>query len=158
MNYSTTFILDRARLTECYDQSLPHSPKKRLRFEFIVAMLGAGIALLAYSDVAGFFPSLLIGLGVLELLGFYFRRPWWLARQLLSRSANCEVLLSINDKGVNSHTPLGDTQLPWCEIKKIIDTPKGIILETQQRGQSYLSKAELNNDVLAYIQGQLRLD
>tara|TARA_B100000809_G_scaffold68421_1_gene65570 strand:- start:811 stop:1278 length:468 start_codon:yes stop_codon:yes gene_type:complete len=155
MNYSTSFILDRAHLTECYDQSLPHSPKKRLRVEFIVATLGAGIALLAYSDVAGFFPSLLIGLGVIELLSFYFRRPWWLARQLLSRSANCEVLLSVNDKGVNSHTPLGDTQLLWREIKKLIDTPKGIILETQQGGQSYLSKSVLNNDVLAYIQGQL---
>ena len=158
MNYSTSFILDRAHLTECYDQSLPHSPKKRLRFEFIVATLGAGIALLAYSDVAGFFPSLLIGLGVLELLSFYFRRPWWLARQLLSRSANCKVLLSVDEKGVNSHTPLGETVIAWSDIKTIIDTPKGIILEHQQGGQSYLSKLVLNDEVLAYMHGQIQLD
>lgn len=156
MNFTTRFTLDRQHLLECYDQSLPHNPPNRLKWGYIAAFSAAGIALLNLDNTPGVFGAVFIGLAIIEVLSWRFRRPWWLARQLLSRSANCEVELGINEEGIHSKTPYLESQQPWQEFSRIIDTDKGFILVGPQGGQRYLSKSILSQEALDFI--HLKLD
>lgn len=155
MNFTTRFTLDRQHLLECYEQSLPHNPPNRLKLGYIAMFTAAGIILLNLDDTPGVFGALFIGLGIIEVLSWRFHRPWWLARQLLSRSANCEVELSINEEGINSKSPYFESKQQWSDFKRIIDTDKGFILLASQGGQSYLSKSILSPEALEYMKLKL---
>lgn len=155
MNFNTRFTLDRQHLLECYDESLPHNPPNRLKWGYIAAFTAIGIALLNRDNTPGVFGAVFIGLAVIEALSWRFRRSWWLARQLLSRSANGEVELTINDDGIRSKTPYLESQQPWQEFSHIIDTDKGFILVSTKGGQRYLSKSILSEPALEYIRLKL---
>lgn len=155
MNLNTRFTLDRQHLLECYDQSLPHNPPNRLKWGYIAAFTAFGIALLNRDNTPGVFGAVFIGLAVIEVLSWRFRRPWWLARQLLSRSANCEVELSITEEGIHSKTPYLESQQPWQEVTRIIDTDQGFILVGPKGGQRYLSKSILTEEAVEYIRLKL---
>lgn len=151
MYFTTRFTLDRQHLLECYDQSLPYKPPSRIKLGYIAAFAIIGIILLERSDTPGIFGAVFIGLAIIEGLSWRFARPWWLARQLLSRSANCDVELRIDDKGIYSKSPYLESQQLWQDFQQIIDTDKGFILIGAKGGQSYLSKSVLCADALDYI-------
>ncbi len=152
MNFTSTFTLTREHLEECYDQSLPYSKSRTPRYGFAGILICGGIGLYVFVENEGFPASILVGLGLLELISFYYRRPWWLTRQMWSRSANSEVVLTIDETGVLTKNPYTESTLLWSGIAEVIDTPKGILLVTESGGQSYLSKSVLSGDALVFIQ------
>ena len=42
--------------------------------------------------------GLLFAIGIVEALGVYYRKPWWVARQMLGKASKSEVTLTIDGK------------------------------------------------------------
>lgn len=149
------FQLTRAHLEECFDESLPYSKHQKPKYGFAGAFIGIGMGLIVFTEMEGVAPYLMVGLGVLEFVSFYYRRPWWLARQMWSRSANATVTITLDDDGVHSKNPFTESCLKWEDIAELISTEKGVIFKTAKGQQSYLSKANLTTEARAFITQQL---
>ena len=94
---------------------------------------------------------MLIALAVLELFHIRYRRAWWLARQMLGRSADSEVTLTINATEIRTHSPYAQTTLLWADVERVIETDLGLILVTKSGGQQYLSKALFSAELIGEI-------
>lgn len=151
MLLTTSFTLSKQYLEECFDESLPFSKHAKPRYAFIAVLLLAGLALLIFTEQHQIAGSILLGLGILEMISSYYRRAWWLTRQMWSRSANSEVTITLDDKGFNSKNPYTETTLRWQDIRKHTETTRGIILFSQNGGQSYISKSVLSAEMITLI-------
>lgn len=156
--FSTQFTLSRDYLAECFDQSLPFGKNARPNYLFPVLMLAAGAGLLFFSGQPKVLAGAMIAISLVELLHIRYRRSWWLARQMLGRSANCEVKLTVDAQGITTRNPYTQTALLWPDIERIIETDLGLILVAKSGGQQYLSRslfsAELISDIVAAIPGR----
>lgn len=92
----------------------------------------------------------MIMLAVLECVAFYYRRPWWVTRQMLSRASGSEVTLTFDEEGIKSANHYKSYQLEWQNISEVIDTQQGIIIKNKS-GMQYISKQILNPETLAFI-------
>ena len=92
----------------------------------------------------------MIMLAVVECLSFYYKRPWWVARQMMSRASGSEVTIVFDDEGVKAENPYKHYQLTWQQITDIIETERGYILKAS-RGMQYLSKKALNEEIIAEL-------
>ncbi|WP_434339619.1 YcxB family protein [Motilimonas cestriensis] len=151
MPLTTSFTLSKQYLEECFDESLPFSKHAKPRYVFIVSLLLSGLCLLIFTNQHTVAGSILLGLGVLETISFIYRRAWWLTRQMWSRSANGEVTIVLDEQGFSSKNPYTETTLLWQDIKKHIDTERGVILVANNGGQSYISKSVLTDEMIALI-------
>lgn len=107
--FNTRFTLSREYLAECFDQSLPYGKNARPNYLFPALLFGTGSGLLFFTDQPTIAGVMLIALCAVELLHMRFRRAWWLARQMWGRSANSEVLLTIDEEGVKTQNPYTET-------------------------------------------------
>ena len=149
--FNTQFTLSRDYLAECFDQSLPYGKNAKPNYLFPALLLAAGAGLLFFTEqpkVAGF---MLIALAVLELVHIRFRRTWWLTRQMLGRSADSEVKLSIDEDGIQTQSPYAQTALLWADIERVIETDLGLILAAKSGGQQYLSKSLFSAELISEI-------
>ena len=151
--FKTQFTLSREYLAECFDQSLPHGKNAKPNYLFPVLLLAAGSGSLIFTEQPKVLGYLLVALGILELLHIRFRRAWWLARQMLGKSANTEVALTVDETGITTKSDYTQTTLLWEDIERVIETDLGLILVTKSGGQQYLSKslftADLVNEIVA---------
>ena len=151
--FKTQFTLSREYLAECFDQSLPHGKNAKPNYLFPVLLLAAGSGSLIFTEQPKVLGYLLVALGILELLHIRFRRAWWLARQMLGKSANTEVALTVDETGITTKSDYTQTTLLWEDIERVIETDLGLILVTKSGGQQYLSKslfpAELVSEIVA---------
>lgn len=151
--FKTQFTLSREYLAECFDQSLPHGKNAKPNYLFPVLLLAAGSGSLIFTEQPKVLGYLLVALGILELLHIRFRRAWWLARQMLGKSANTEVALTVDEAGITTKSDYTKTTLLWEDIERVIETDLGLILVTKSGGQQYLSKslftADLVNEIAA---------
>ncbi|WP_226702420.1 YcxB family protein [Microbulbifer elongatus] len=151
--FKTQFTLSREYLAECFDQSLPHGKNAKPNYLFPVLLLAAGSGSLIFTEQPKVLGYLLVALGILELLHIRFRRAWWLARQMLGKSANTEVALTVDEAGITTKSDYTQTTLLWEDIERVIETDLGLILVTKSGGQQYLSKslftADLVNEIVA---------
>lgn len=151
--FKTQFTLSREYLAECFDQSLPHGKNAKPNYLFPVLLLAAGSGSLIFTEQPKVLGYLLVALGILELLHIRFRRVWWLARQMLGKSANTEVALTVDETGITTKSAHTQTTLLWEDIERVIETDLGLILVTKSGGQQYLSKslftADLVNEIVA---------
>ena len=109
--FETRFTLTREYLAECFDESLPHGPGAKPNYFFPMIMLTLGVGVLNLTNQPQIAVWVLIALGVLELIHIRYRRAWWLARQMWGRSANSEVTLTIDDRGIGTSSPFSETFL-----------------------------------------------
>ncbi|WP_350563865.1 YcxB family protein, partial [Psychrobacter sp. CAL346-MNA-CIBAN-0220] len=75
---------------------------------------------------------------VLECIAFYYRRPWWVTRQMLSKASGSEVTLTFDEEGIKSSNFYKNTQLLWSDINEVITTERGILLKNK-KGMQYIS-------------------
>ncbi|MGJ8692476.1 MAG: YcxB family protein [Thalassotalea sp.] len=155
MSYSSSFMLDKAHFIECYEQTA--KVKKGL------SPYKKSIALILLSIFAAYFaaqyPTLslfILGLGVVEALSVYFAKTWWVWRQLLSRSANTKVEITIDEKGFVTRSVQMNLELSWPEISQLTETSSGLILHHQQ-GRSYLSLSCLPAEAITFIKQKVKL-
>ena len=96
LNYQTRFTLDKDYYAECYDASMPEKTTWQAYQKSIVLTL-VGAVLVVATDLSPYAAWFVFGLGIVEALGTYYHRPWWLARQMLSRAANNDAELTITE-------------------------------------------------------------
>ncbi len=151
--FNTQFTLSRDYLAECFDQSLPYGKNAKPNYLFPALLFAAGAGLLFFTEQSKIIGSMFVALAVLELIHIRYRRAWWLARQMLGKSADSEVKLTIDEDGIQTQSAGTQTALLWTDIERVIETDLGLILVARSGGQQYLSKslfsAELISEILA---------
>ena len=155
MTIEYQFKLTKDVLAECFDESLPFSPHQKPKYAFAGSFIGIGMGLIMFTDIGGVAPYIMVGLGILEFISFYYRRPWWLTRQMWSRASDSMVTITMNDDGIHSKNPYTESLLEWDQIERFIYTNKGFIFVNYKGQQTYLSKEFMPQETEQYILDQL---
>lgn len=152
-SYSTTFVLNKAHFNECFSNSVvvEHS---LMAYRKAIAFLLVGILLAIYTEINSYAAYFLIALGFIEALSKYYQQPWWVARQMLSREANSEVTLTLDESGIHSKSFHLNSVILWQDISDIRNTKNGLIV-IHSKGQSYLSNACLTEQAKAFLSAKI---
>ncbi len=145
---STTYKLDKAHFQECFEQSA--SPVTRKDYLRAAVLGGLGVALFFVEAEHYYIPFFIFCLGVLELLSIKYRKTWWVWRQLMGKSGNQNVELTIDQKGILIKSKHVNNQINWSSITELKKTPKGLILH-HQGGANYLSNSHLSPEIQSFI-------
>ena len=86
----------------------------------------------------------------MEALSVRFQKPWWLARQMISKAANNKLTLTIDEESVSSKSQYVESTILWENITKIEKTQRGWLL-FQGAGKSYLSNRCLSEEAQQFI-------
>ncbi|WDD98468.1 YcxB family protein [Thalassomonas actiniarum] len=151
--YSTTFKLDKSHFSECYQESVvPDYSLRAYSKAIFLALMGLGLSL--FTEIDQYAAWFLIGLGVVEALSVKYQKPWWLARQMLSRSANSQVTLTIDGQGIRSKSVYVDALISWGDINQVSPTGQGLLV-IHKGGRSYISSRCLSEEATGFIHRQL---
>ncbi|MCF6437637.1 YcxB family protein [Pseudoalteromonas sp. MMG022] len=143
------FTLDKAYFRECFDESLPLSDRAKPKYPLLVFLIV--LATLSWVVVKNqYLASFLALMAVLEVVAFVYRKPWWVARQMLSRAAGSLVVLDIDNDGIKAVNPYKQYQFLWSEIVAAEQTDKGVVLKTK-RGMQYISQAAISQQAFDFI-------
>ena len=147
--YSTTYKLDKSHFSETYDESVSIDTSSN-RYLKSIAFALIGLVLIYVPDVSGFLAWFFIALGVVDALSVKYQKAWWLFRQMLSKAANNELTLTIDEQGVSTKSPMVESLLRWSDIVDIQPTDRGWLLH-MEKGKYYLSNRCLSEQATAYI-------
>ncbi|KZN42118.1 YcxB family protein [Pseudoalteromonas luteoviolacea] len=147
--FQSEFILDKRYFQECFDESVKMSKHHKPKYGLIAFLVSLGFVA-HYLLSQAYLGNFLFILAVLEGVAFYYKRPWWIARQMLSRASGSKVLLTIDDEGIKTENPYRAFSVKWQDIENVVKTEQGLIIE-QQRHNQYISGTVLNKDVYDFI-------
>jgi hypothetical protein len=151
-SYSSTYLLDKSHFSETFDQSVTLKTGKSAYISaFSLAFLG--LAILLFTDISAYGAWFIVGLGALEALSVRFRKAWWLARQMLSKAANGELTLTVDENGVASHSFYVESRIAWSELEKIQHTSQGWLLY-HAGGKNYVSNRCLSEQAKDFIRAK----
>jgi hypothetical protein len=154
-SYSTTYTLDKIHYSETYDASkLVDNSKKIYLVAITLALLG--LAILLFTEINPYAAWFLIALGALEVFSLRFRKPWWLARQLISKAASTELTLNINEEGIRSKSIHVESAILWADVSNIEQTSQGWLLY-HTGGKNYVSGRCLSEQANEYIRAKALL-
>ena len=151
-HYSTTYTLDKSHFSETFDESIVEANSIKAYAKSIGLML-VGFAIVYFTDLAPYFAWFIVVLGIVEALSIYFKRSWWLARQMISQAANTKLTLSIDEDAIRSTSQSVESQISWEEITKIEKTKQGWLLY-HPSGRNYLSGRCLSDEANEFISSQ----
>ncbi|ASM48944.1 hypothetical protein PESP_a0730 [Pseudoalteromonas espejiana DSM 9414] len=149
MSLTTTYKLDKPYYYECFDESLPYSKGAKPKYFLLLLLVCLGLfSIYAMDD--HYLGTFLIMVGVLECVAFYYRRPWWVTRQMFSRASGSQVTLEFTDEAISSSNHYKNHTLTWSEITAITKTPRGYLIH-HKHGMQYISSSVLTDDMLDFI-------
>ncbi len=148
---STTYKLDKAHFQECFEQSA--SPVTRKDYLRAAILGGLGVALFFVEAEHYYIPFFIFCLGVLELLSVKYRKTWWVWRQLMGKTGNSLVNLTIDQEGIASTSDHVKLAIDWESVTAITETEKGFLIK-HDGGVNYLSKSHLSNSMLKSMTSQ----
>lgn len=153
--YSTTYLLDKSHYIETYEASVPADNSKKV---YLIAILLAlvGLAVLMLTEINAFVAWFIIALGGLEVFSIRFKKPWWLARQLISKAANTELTLTIDEHGISSKSIHVKSVLPWSDVSQIEPTSQGWLLY-HNGSKNYLSGRCLSEAATEFVNRKAEL-
>jgi hypothetical protein len=151
-SYSHSYLLDKSHFSETFDESTS-SIRTLKDYSKGLIFFGLGAILLVVTEVSAYASWFIIGLGVVEGLSVRFAKPWWLARQMLSKAANTELTLHIDDLGIRTDSFYVKSEMQWTEMLKIEKTQQGWLLYSKIQ-RSYLSGRCLSEEAEQYIQAK----
>ncbi|MFT5676177.1 MAG: hypothetical protein ACI808_002115 [Paraglaciecola sp.] len=150
--YSTTYILDKSHFSETFDESITVDNSRNVYLKSLI--LGfLGMAILLFTEINAYGAWFVVALGALEALSVRFRKPWWLARQMISKAAGTELTLTIDENCVSSKSFHVESKISWAEVNKIEQTVHGWLLY-HAGGKSYLSGRCLSEAANEFISAQ----
>lgn len=153
-HYSTRYKLDKSHFSETFDESISTTGSIS-EYKKAIVLLLLGFAILYFSNLNRYGAWFIVILGCVDACSVYFKKPWWLARQMISEAANVELTLTIDDKGVNSKSFAVDTTLLWDDLSSIEQTKQGWLLY-HKGGRNYLSRRCLSEDANDFIASQAK--
>ncbi|WP_413699746.1 YcxB family protein [Psychromonas sp. KJ10-10] len=155
MQFSNHYVLDREYFSECFEQSTLQQPVKKMRYKFIGSLLLFGFAIMILTELSVAVGFFFIGLAFVEFFSFKYRKAWWISRQMWSKNSGNKINLIINEQSIQIESLYQNKNLPWLDMKSLIETPKGLIFILQTGEQTYLSKACLNTEVVDFIKSKI---
>ncbi|ROS05445.1 YcxB-like protein [Sinobacterium caligoides] len=156
MDYQASFVLDKAHFTECFEESNAGVSQKNNYLKAALFLLVAVVMMMIGVD--GYVVAIVLSLAALEAASVYYRRGWWVARQMLGRSAGSTVSLTVDDNGVHIHSSHVEQSVAWSELQRVLETNRGVLLEQKDGVKHYLSKAALTTEVVTFMQQQIASD
>lgn len=151
MEFQTTFTLDKAHYSECFEQSRTVSAVTNSQRYRKAAILFFLALVLSQTTINGYISGFFFALAIVDGLSVYYARGWWVARQLISRASGGEVTLLINEQGIDIQSEYVNQRLAWPDIVAIKQTEKGLIVYPSAGGQSYITKHSLTDDVIVFM-------
>lgn len=152
LNYQTTFILDKAHFTECYEESVKPQTFSALYLKAIVLLI-AGAALVMFSALNPYAAWFIFSLGILEVVSTYYRKPWWVMRQMLSKVAKAEVSLEMTEDYIRTHSFYNDNKMYFRDIENITGTGKGWLI-SHKTGRHYISNLCLSEQAKQFLRAK----
>ena len=158
-SFSANFILDKAHYTECYTQSSTLTHDKKTYFKANILTLFGLIILLA-TPVNPYAAWFVIALGILESVSVYYHKPWWVARQMLSKASRSEVTLTLDEQGVLTESFHINSRILWSDVTSVVETDLGFVISFSLGksvmgkdigSKSYISKSCLSDEAIAFI-------
>ncbi|MGV2872673.1 YcxB family protein [Colwellia sp. E150_009] len=157
ISFTSKFTLDKAHFNECFSESTTQEPSLNVFFKSGVLMV-FGLIILLFTPVNAYAGWFVVALGILEALSIYYKQPWWVLRQTLSKASGSEVTLTIDEQGVLSDSFYNKGRILWQDVTLIQETDLGYVLHFtigKSTNKNYLSKSYLSNDAQAYIKAQM---
>jgi hypothetical protein len=151
-HYSTSYILDKSHFAETFDASAPVNTSVEVYWKSM-GLMAVGFAILYFSDISPYAAWFIVVLGCVDACSIYFKKPWWLARQMISEAANSELTLTIDERGVRTHSFAVNSSITWDEVHKIEQTHQGWLLY-YSGGKNYLSNRCLSQEANEFIMHQ----
>ena len=151
-HYSTTYTLDKSHFAETFDESIIEDNSIKA-YAKSIALILVGFAIVYFTDLAPYFAWFIVVLGIVEALSIYFKRSWWLARQMISQAANTKLTLTIDEDTIRSSSQSVESQISWKDISKIEKTKQGWLLY-HPSGRNYLSGRCLSDEASEFICSQ----
>lgn len=147
--FNTSFKLDKAHFAQCFDDSVPErTTAQKYRNAAILAIVGVLLLLVVGTNqYAAFF---VVALAAVEALSVYYKRTWWLWRQMLSKAYNHKVDLTIDDEGITTQSFHVNSQLNFVDVTDFKQSETGLML-THKAGVSYISKHCLSEEAISFI-------
>ena len=142
-------MLDKSHFSETFDQSVIVDTSNTVYFKSIVLAV-LGLAVLLFTEVNPYAAWFIVGLAALEALNIRFKKPWWLARQMLSKAANAEMTLTITEDKICSKSFYVDSVILWSQINKLEHTAQGWLVFHVQ-GKNYISDRCLSEQAKAFL-------
>jgi hypothetical protein len=147
--FTEKFTLDKAYFRECFEESLPFSNEIKPKYPLLVFLIL--LSLVSWFVLNnGYLASFLILVATLELIAFYYQKPWWVARQMLSRASGSLVTLHFDEQGIKAVNPYKEYAFSWQDITATHITNRGVVFKTN-KGMQYVSKSALSDKTLDFI-------
>lgn len=152
-SYQTSFILDKSHFSECFDESVIVQTPFTLYRKGLALML-VGMLLVMFSELNPYAAWFIFSLGILELVSSYYRKPWWVARQMLSKVAKAEVKLAINQDSIHISSFYNDNNMQFSDIELITPTKHGWLI-SHNSNRHYISNRCLDKSAEDFLQSKI---
>ena len=150
-SYSTSFTLDKAHFRECFDQSVTIDTSINA-YRKALAFVVVGLLILLFTDYEPYLASFIVGLGVVEALSVKYQRAWWVTRQMLGRSSNSTINLTLDETGITTQSALVNFTLNWQDISAIEKTELGTVSDQRWTKALYFGKCFVRASVIFCVE------
>ena len=146
MEYSATIQTSEAYFAESFRQCFGYLGRLR-RWQVPIAALifATGMSLLVYDP--GYFPGILVFLGIGQTLDFYRFRRYWINRYKARFAADSRdaVTLTATESGVNLDGLDEGETVTWNEVRDVRSTPAGLCLTIRDRRPVYVPDSAIGD-------------
>ena len=153
-SYSTSFTLDKAHFEECYTQSVSEKQSIRHYLKAIILSI-VGLLMLMFTEQNPYVAWFIVALGILEALSIYYRKPWWITRQMLGKESNSEITLNLDESSITTTSFYVNIKILWEDVNQLEKTQLGWLV-FHKGGKAYISSSCLSSETENFIQQKLQ--
>lgn len=148
-SFTSTYLLDKSHFSECYDASVTVDRSLRRYVKALVLSAG-GLLLLNFTELEPYAASFILVIGIVEALSVYYRKPWWVARQMLGKTAGIEVTLILNEQSIHSKSSYLESSILWTEVSVLEKTSQGWLVQ-HNAGKNYIASSCLSEQAEDFL-------
>ncbi len=148
-SFTTTYLLDKTHFSECYDASVTLDRSLRRYVKALVISAG-GLLLLYFTEVEPYVAWFILVIGIIEALSVHYRKPWWVARQMLGKTADVEVTLTLNEQSIHSGSSHLESSILWTEVSVLEKTSQGWLVQ-HNAGKNYIASSCLSEQAEDFL-------
>jgi len=150
-SFTASFKLDKSHYTECYTESskLEHNKKTYFKANILTVF---GMVILLFTPINPYTAWFVIALGILETASVYYRKPWWVTRQMLSKASGNNVNLTIDGLGILTESFHSNNRILWSDVTAVTETSQGFVIDFSlgktMTGKAIASKSYISKSCL----------
>ena len=152
MEYKFNIELNKEYYSECFEQAFKYDNKwKNINYLISLIFISLGTIFIINAKALTFTSSVLIVIGFYELFDSYFKKIFWVKRQMSNKTANTEVEMIITEEAFLTKGKYSEGNMLWKGMDRILDTPKGLTIWPQKGIKIYIPKIKLNDEVVNHV-------